>query len=155
MSTAGASLLPYIITSQNSPVVQEHLKTQGVCFGRDMILKFDQKLYINAGIFLDFIRTIFLPFIDMLRGLAVFAQEPAVLLMDNCSAHASDDVIRILTEASVRVITLAPHATQIFQVPDLPLFGVLKWRPRYELPFDDDNATVRFIMKVYHEFGEQ
>jgi hypothetical protein len=90
----------------------------------------------------------------MLRGLAVFPQKPAVLLMGNCSAHASDDVIRILTEGSVRVITFAPHTTQIFQVLDLTLFGVLKRRPRYELPFDDDNATVRFIMKGYHDFGQ-
>jgi hypothetical protein len=142
MPTAGASLLPYIVTSQNSPVVQEHLNKQGVCLGRDMILKFNRKPYINAGIFLDDIRTIFLPYIDMLRGLAVFAQEPAVLLMAHCSAHVRDDVIRILTEANVRIITSAPHTTQIFQVLDLTLFGVLKRRPRYELPFDDDNAMV-------------
>jgi hypothetical protein len=124
------------------PVVPGHLKKQGVCLGRDMILKFNQKPYINAGIFLDDIRTIFLPYIDMLRGLAVFAEEPAVLLMDNCSAYVRDDVIRILTKASVRVITCAPHTTHIFQVLDLTLFDVLKLRPRYELPFDDDSATV-------------
>jgi hypothetical protein len=35
--------------------------------------------------------------------------------MDHCSAHVIDDVIRILTEASVRAITFAPHRTQIFQ----------------------------------------
>jgi hypothetical protein len=74
--------------------------------------------------------------------------------MDHCSAHVSDDVIRILTEANVRVIIFAPHATQIFQVLDLTLFDVLKRRPRSELPLDDDNATVRFIMKVYHDFGQ-
>jgi hypothetical protein len=39
-------------------------------------------------------------------------------------------VIRIHTERSVRVITFAPHTTQIFQVLDLALFGVLKRRPR-------------------------
>jgi hypothetical protein len=143
VSAAGASRLPYIVTSQNFPVVQEHLKKHGLCLGRDMILKFNQRPYINAEIFLDSIRTIFLPYIDMLRGLAVFAQEPAVLLMDNCWVHVSDDVIRIFTEASVGVITFAPHTTQIFQVLDLTLFGALKRCPRYELPFDDDNATVR------------
>jgi hypothetical protein len=155
VSAAGASLLPDIVTSQNSPVVQEHLEEQRVCFGRDMILKFNQKPYINAGIFLDYIRTIFLPCIDMLRGLAVFVQEPAVLLMANCSAHASDDQIRILTAASVRVIAFAQHATQIFQVLALTLFSVFKRRPGYELPFDNHDRTVRFIMKVYHDFGQQ
>jgi hypothetical protein len=73
--------------SQNSPAVQECLKMQGVCFGRDMILKCNQKPYINAGIFPDYIRTIFLPYIDAFHGLAVFAQEIAVLLMDNPHSH--------------------------------------------------------------------
>jgi hypothetical protein len=63
-------------------------------------------------------------------------------------------VIGILTEARVRVITFAPHTTQIFQILDLTLFGVLKRQPRYDLPFDDDTATVKFIMKVYRDFKE-
>jgi hypothetical protein len=63
----------------------------------------------------------------MLCDLEAVAQKPAVLLMDNCSAQVSDDVIRIPTEASLRVISCAPHTTQIFQV--------------------------RFIMKAYHDFG--
>jgi hypothetical protein len=46
--------------------------------------------------------------------------------MDDCSATVSDDVIRIFTEARMRVIIFAPHTTQAFQVIDLPSFGVLK-----------------------------
>jgi hypothetical protein len=41
-----------------------------------MIFKLKQKPYINAGIFIDDIRTVFLQYIDAPRGLAVFAQEP-------------------------------------------------------------------------------
>jgi hypothetical protein len=48
--------------------------------------------------------------------------------MDNRSFHVTDDVIRLLTEARERVITFAPHTTQIFQILDLKLFGVLKRR---------------------------
>jgi hypothetical protein len=154
VSAPGESLLPYIITSQNSPAVQEHLKTQGVRFGRSMILKFNQKPYINAGIFLDYIRTVFLPYVDALRGLVVFPQEVAALLMAHCSAHVINDAIRNLTQAKVRVITFAPHITQVFQVLDLTLFGVLKRRPRYELSFNDDHAMLKFIMKVYHDFRQ-
>jgi hypothetical protein len=107
-----------------------------------LTLTFNQKPYFNAGLFLDAIGTIVLPYIDTFRGLAVLTQEIAVLLKDNRSAHVSDDVIHILTEAIVRVTTFAPHATQVFQVLDLTLFGVPKRCPRYELPFDFDNATV-------------
>jgi hypothetical protein len=108
-SAAGASLLPYIVRSQNSPTVQERLQRQGVRVGMDFALKFNQKPYINAGSFLAYIRTIFVPSVDAFRGRVVLAEEIAVLLMAHCSAHVSDDVIRILTETRVRVITVAPH----------------------------------------------
>jgi hypothetical protein len=128
--------LHYIVTSQNSLTVQEHFKTQDVRFGRDFALKFNQKPYFNAGIFIDYLRTILLPYIDALHGLAVLAQEIAFLLMVHCSADVSDAVIRLPTEARVRVISFAPHTTQVFQVLDLTLFDALKRCPRYELTFD-------------------
>jgi hypothetical protein len=36
------------------------------------------------------------------------------------------------------------HTAQIFQVLDVTLFGVLKRRPRYELPFGDEKVTGQF-----------
>jgi hypothetical protein len=109
---------------------------------------------LEAGIFLDDIRTIFLPYTDISHGLAVLAQEIAVLLMNDCSAHVSDDVIHILTEARVHVKTVGPHTTQVFHVLELTIFYVPKRRPRYELPFDNGNATVKVIMKVSHDFTQ-
>jgi hypothetical protein len=70
------------------------------------------------------------------------------------SCHVTDDIIRLLTEARVRVITFAPHTTQIFQVLDVTLFGVLKWRLGYEMPFEDEKETVTFRMKGYHDFKQ-
>jgi hypothetical protein len=97
LSAAGGSLVHYILTSSNAPTVQEHLKKQSVCFDRDFALKITQKPYLEAGIILDDIRTVLLPYLTGLRGLAVLVQDIAVLVMDHCSAHVSDDVIRILT----------------------------------------------------------
>jgi hypothetical protein len=74
--------------------------------------------------------------------------------MDNCPSHVSDDIISLLTEARVRVITSAPHTTQIFQVLDVTLFGVLKRCLGDKLPFEDEKETVRLIMKVYHDFKQ-
>jgi hypothetical protein len=74
--------------------------------------------------------------------------------MDDCSADVSDDVMRILTEARVRVITFAPHTTQVFQVLDLTLVDVPKRCLRYELPFDEKNGTVKVITKVCHDFTQ-
>jgi hypothetical protein len=81
-----------------------------------------------------------------------FAEEMAVLLMDSCPSHIAGDMIDFLAEACVRVMTFAPHITQIFQVLDVSLFGVLKRRPSDELPFGDEKATVKFITKRHQDF---
>jgi hypothetical protein len=154
LSAAGESLPPYIVTSQNSSPVQEQLRKHGVRFRRDLILKSNSRPYINAGIFLDYIRSVFLPYVIGLRNLARLVVEEAVLLMDNCSSHVTDDVSRLLAEVRMHVITFAPHTTQIFQVLHLTLFGVLKRRTGYALPFENDNATAKFITRVYHDFRQ-
>jgi hypothetical protein len=97
---------------------------------------------------------VFFPSLVWLRGLAKFAADDAVFVMALCSAHVTDDVIGLLTEARVRDITFAPHTTQIFEVLDLTLFGVLKRRPRYKRPFENENATARRIMTKYHDFKQ-
>jgi hypothetical protein len=92
VSAAGESLISYMATSQDSSPVQEYLKSHGVCFGRDLILKSNQKPYMNVGIFLDDLITVFLPDLVRLRGLVAFAEDVAVLLMNNCSAHQGNGV---------------------------------------------------------------
>jgi hypothetical protein len=134
--------------------VQEQLRKQRVRSGSDFILTSDRKPYVNAEIFLDYIKTVFFRYLVGLRGLAEFWPERVVLVTDKCSAHVTDDVIRLLTEARVRVITFTGHTTQIFQVLDLKLFGVLERRPKSELPFENDDATAKAIMKVYHDFKQ-
>jgi hypothetical protein len=86
--------------------------------------------------------------------LDAFTEETGVLLMDNCPGHVTDDIIGLLTEARVRVITFAPHITQIFQALDVTLFGVLKRHLGSKFPFEDEKETVKFIMKVYHDLKQ-
>jgi hypothetical protein len=42
----------------------------------------------------------------------------------------------------------------IFQQLDVSLFGVLKRRGHYRLPFDDDQGTTNFLFKVYWTFKQ-
>jgi hypothetical protein len=154
LSAAGESLTLYLITSQVPKSVQERLKKEGVRFSTDFVSRSNPSPSINAEIFLEYIRTVFLPNLAELRTLDAFTEETGVLVMDNCPSHVTDDIIGLLTEARVRFITFAPHTTQIFQVLDVTLFGVLKRRLGYKLPFEDEKETVRFRMKVYHDFKE-
>jgi hypothetical protein len=66
----------------------------------------------------------------------------------------TDDIISLLTEARVRVTTFAPHTTQIVQVLDVTLFGVLKRRLGYKLPFEDEKEILKFRMKVSRDFKQ-
>jgi hypothetical protein len=73
------------------------------------------------------------------------------------SRHSTPAVIELLSAARVRVVVVTfipqPHTTQLFQVIDLTLFGVLKRRGQYELPLEDDAGSARFVRKVYHDSG--
>jgi hypothetical protein len=152
VSAARESFISYMIMLQDSASVREQLMIHDIHFRTDLVLKSNRKPYINTEIFLDYIQTVFLPDLAELRMLDAFTTEISVLLMDNCSSYVTSDVIGLLTQARVRVITFASHATQIFQVLDLTLFGILKRYPRYELPFEDQTATVKFILKIYPNF---
>jgi hypothetical protein len=68
-AVAEESLTPYILTSQASRRVREQLKKQGVRFATDFVLISNSKPDINAEIFLDYIRTVFLLNLAELRTL--------------------------------------------------------------------------------------
>jgi hypothetical protein len=87
VSAARKSLTPYIITLQASRPVREQIKKERVRFRTDFVLRSNPKPYINAKIFLDYIRTVFLSNLAELRTQDRFAEETGVLLMDNCPSH--------------------------------------------------------------------
>jgi hypothetical protein len=126
VSAAGESLIPGIVTSQDSPVVHAQLKKRAVRFGTDLILKSRAKPYINAEIFEEYLGTVFLPDLDELRSLEEFAAEDAILVMDNCPSHVGEVILNLLRHARVRVTTCPHHTTQTFQELIVFVFGVRK-----------------------------
>jgi hypothetical protein len=154
VSAVGESLIPYIVTSHDSSCVREQLRTHRVRFGTDLILKQRAKACVNSKIFLEYIHMVFLPNLNELQSLEEFADEDAVLLMDNCSSHVGEEVLSLLQDSRVRVITWAHHTTHIFQDLYLCLFGVLKRRGQYVLPFDHDQATTNSLLKIHRTFRQ-
>jgi hypothetical protein len=154
ISAAGESLMPYVVTSQDSLPVRDALKKRGMRFGTDLILKHHAKPYINMEIFEDYIRKVFIQNLNELRSLEEFADEEAVLLMDNCPSHVGELILSVLRDVRVRVISWPPHTTQIFQELDVSLFGVLKRKGQYKLPIEDDQGTAAFRLKTYRAFKQ-
>jgi hypothetical protein len=95
-----------------------------------LILTDRDKPYVNAELFEDFLRSVFLPHLMITRVVKDLREEDAAFLMDNCSPHIPPGVIELLSTAPMRVVAFAPqlHTRQIVQVLDLTLFGVLKRR---------------------------
>jgi hypothetical protein len=138
ISGGGAYPTPYVVTSQDSAALHRALEATGMQIGKHVILKRRAKPYVNADLFENDVRTIFLPHLTITRIMRNVRNEEAVRLMDNCSPHLAAVVIDLLCEARVWIVTFAPNTTQIFQVLDLILFGAVKRRGQYQLRFGDD-----------------
>jgi hypothetical protein len=99
ISAAGKILTPYIAISQDPLPVRENLKKRGVRFSTDFILKARSKSCIKAEFFLDSIRTVFLLNPYELSVFEEFADEDAMLLMDNYPSHVTDEAVGPLRDA--------------------------------------------------------
>jgi Fe2+ transport system protein FeoA len=140
ISASGACLTPYILSSQATGPVQQRLVQTGFRSGRAVIFQQRPRADLNG------------PHLMRVRTQNNLLDEEAVRLMGNCPSHLMQEVLGLLNNARVRIVTFAPHTTHPFQVLDLILFGIFKGRQKYQLPFEDDNDTVAFIEKEYQGF---
>jgi hypothetical protein len=142
------SLMPYTVPLRDfwvGPKIAEEVRRSLLNgFGFEV----ESEARYQRGNLFDCIRSVFLLNRAELCALDEFAEEMAVVLMDNPSSPITSDMIGLLTEPGARVITFALHTSQTFQVFEMTLFGVLKVHPKYELPFGDQQVTVKFLMKV-------
>jgi hypothetical protein len=141
-----------VVTSQDSDAIHRALEATGMYLGKHLILTDRDKPYVNADLFESDIRTMFLPHLLSTRLIQNLREEDAVLWMDNCSPHLSPVVFDLRSTSRVRLVTFTSHTTEIVSVLDMALFGIFKRRAQYQLPFDDDIGSPRFINKVYHDF---
>jgi hypothetical protein len=77
-----------------------------------------EAIYQHKYLF-DSIRTVVLTNFVEVRALDEFPEEMAVLLMDNLSSQLISDMIGLLTDGRVRIITFTLRTTQIFQSFDV------------------------------------
>jgi hypothetical protein len=109
------------------------------------------KPYVTGKLFFQYIKGIFVPYLNEPRESEEFEACEAILLMDNCSHHISNDIIAVFTRVRVRVITFATHTTHIFRMLDIMLFGALK---KYAIDIetlDEEQSAAAFLLKVHHD----
>jgi hypothetical protein len=111
IATSGEHVIPYAITSQESDDLRKALRNKGIKFGQRLILKKNQKAYINSKSFAEYIKSTFIPHITRIHAARGIEQEDAVLLTNNCPSHLTSDVMDLLDTAKVRTVGFAPYTT--------------------------------------------
>lgn len=68
----------------------------------------------------------FIPHVESDRKLCGDGEYPAILFFDNSSSHIDEELLQIMAENMIIVISYPRHTSYIFQVLDLLLFGIFK-----------------------------
>ena len=123
ISGGGDAYFPLAVTS--NPEL-EQIFDLGVRRDVDLFLKISNSPYINKETFVNHIMQNFIPQVQNDRRFCGDNQLPAILFFDNCSCHIDNELLQILAQNMILVISYPSHTSHVFQVLDLLLFGVLK-----------------------------
>lgn len=118
---------------------------KGQCRSRNVstyfMLKSCPKPHINADIFDEYIRILFLPYLNRVRSLEEFARAAAVVVINTRPRYVGQIILTLPRDARIRVIIWPHHRTHLFQNRAISLFGVRKRREQPRFPFVDDDGT--------------
>ena len=103
----------------------------GIRLNIDMILQISNSYYVNKVIFNNFIEQV-----ENDRKFVGLKNNPAILFFDNCSSYLDEELLQILAQHMILVITYPSHASHVFQVLYMLLFGVLKAHKKYIIKND-------------------
>ena len=73
-------------------------------------------------------------------------------IFDNCSYHIDEELLQILTNHRILVITYPLHTSHLFQVLDRLLFGVMKNNKNYIPDNDDIQSTLQHLYKTFKAY---
>jgi hypothetical protein len=103
---------------------ESRIRPSGLVTGKGDVVIENRSPYIKQRRFADYGNRLFLPPERKVRTNRLLVSRLAVLLMDNCNAHISDEVQKAIADYGVMMTMYAPHATNIFQILDISLFGI-------------------------------
>jgi hypothetical protein len=149
VAASGDALCPMMVTSHKVP---DDIYHGGHRPGKNFLIERNAKPYVDRPLFENFIRHQLIPHIAALRTNPCYSKAEAVLLIDNCSAHVTPEIFRLLSENHVKIVIFAPHTTNIFQAIDLSFFGVFKMKEKFWMDQDDDKTFTATIHKLVDQF---
>ena len=85
----------------------------GIRRNTDLIFEVSNSLYVNKEIFTRHIKENFINQVDAERKYCGLEENPAILFFDNCSCHLDEELLQILAEHMILVITYPSHTSHV------------------------------------------
>jgi hypothetical protein len=82
--------------------------------------------YVDVEFVHDHLCDVFIPLIKDCQQINEVADAPAVLLMDNCSAHLRPDTIQLLFDNIMKIVIFILDTSEISEIFDLVFFDMFK-----------------------------
>jgi hypothetical protein len=149
ISAAGDALPPLLLTP---PSDDTEIWELGWRENVDFVLRHATKCYITKTLFFEYIQSVFVPFVHSVRVKLNSINATAVLLMDNASVHLDSELIQLLTNNNILVLTFPPHSSHIFQPCDLTLFSAFKAEKSLLKPEKPRNSKIGQILLLIEAF---
>jgi hypothetical protein len=118
VSASGDAYSPLLIAPH--PKARRIFK-KGIREDIDLKLEIREVPYVDAELFNQYIKKIFIPTVAANLELLGCAKKPAILFSDNYFSHCSEEILRELTRNGILVLTYLPHTSHLFQVLDVLL----------------------------------
>jgi hypothetical protein len=144
----GSFLRPTVIIPRKT--VDSDLSLTGMT-SEKVTVKSQPHGFINAPIFDSWFEETFLPELRTRRE-AFQYQGPAVLMLDNCSSHATERFLQACNRERVIPYYFPPHSSNQLQPLDLSLFGICKRLLVRVNRLDSVNIQSRHIAQVVSTF---
>ena len=149
VSWGGDAYFPLTVTKEPD---LEKIFQLGIRRDPDLSLHVWNSNYMDKETFCDRIINKFMPQVLNDRKYCGCDTLQAILFIDNCSSHLDPDLLEILADNLILVITYPSHTSHIFQVLNLLLFGVLKVYKK-SIPKNDQNSPkIDHLYRVFHSY---
>ena len=120
----GDMQIPGIVIPLESIPIE--LDSSGFRDGKDALVLTSDAGYVTNDIFFTYFYKVIVPYIRKTRMEKKLYESPALIHMDNCYAHVSENIHLICAEENIRLVTYPPHTSHLFQPLDLLIFGLFK-----------------------------
>jgi hypothetical protein len=124
ISAFGDSIPPFFL-SRNQTFEKGLLAQQMFFEGHDYMIRTAPKSFMTELLFIDWLKTVFIPWNDNLRQKQQYAG-PIILLLDGHASHITARVLAYAGSQRILIIRLVAHSSHISQLLDLCVFGLFK-----------------------------